>query len=154
MAHEDQIRNINLSDNRVDIRGEGLDGVIAVSRRLGTAVTPEIECDRPPAGSQVLELRRPLRGIAGQGMYEDHRQTATPAIIDAQGADARQRHLPGSLPRFLFISLRDTSRIDGHVTPPEARRPNDLLFRSKPNLNLFARDAPDEASLTSWRIST
>ena len=71
--------------HRRDIARHGGDGVVAVLRRIGPAVSPEIERDRAAGRPQVLKLTGPVSGVPRQRMHEHHGQTPSPAIIYRQG---------------------------------------------------------------------
>jgi hypothetical protein len=47
---------------------------------------PQIEPDCPARKPQVLELANPLLGVAGERVYENHRQSSPSAIVDGESA--------------------------------------------------------------------
>jgi hypothetical protein len=56
MAHQYEPRNAQCIDHRMYVSGRRADREIAILRRLGAAMTPEIERYRPPRRPEMLEL--------------------------------------------------------------------------------------------------
>ena len=76
MTDEHAAIDAHLAQHGEEVRGVGLDRVVAIERTIRPAVTPELRNDEVAGGAEVASCLRPEAGITGHSMHQQDRKRA------------------------------------------------------------------------------